>query len=262
MTQAPRAPVSCYIRACNEAARIERTVAAALAAVEEVVVVDSGSSDGTPERARAAGARVLEQRWLGNGAQKRVGERACRHDWVLDLDADEVVSDALADEIRALFASGEPVAAGYRLRLDYVSPIEERAALGRAWRLKLYDRRRAGAPDHALWDAAVPEPGARIERLSAPVRHFAFPSLDALAARLVSRATRNARFARPRPLWRLRLRILFGLPVYLFKTLVSRRMIRGGTYGFAAALIIALGRWLRDVRMWELAHGLGEREPR
>ena len=66
-------------------------VRAARAVAAEVIVVDSGSTDDTIAQAEAAGARVLRQEWLGNGKQKRIGEDACRHDWVLDLDADEII---------------------------------------------------------------------------------------------------------------------------------------------------------------------------
>lgn len=255
MAQSPT-PISAYIRALNAGPRLSEVIEAAFVVAREVVVVDSGSTDGTPERAEAAGARLLRQPWLGNGAQKRVGEAACRHDWLLDLDADEVVTPALAAEIRSRFAAGEPSESGFRLALDYISPLDGRTSLGRTRRMKLYDRRRAGVPDHPVWDAARPKPGERVGAFSAPIAHHAFRDLGELAARLARRAGRNARVARPRGLGALRLRILFGMPVYLAKGLLSRGMIRGGTYGFATAFVIAFGRWLRDVRMYEAARGL------
>jgi glycosyltransferase involved in cell wall biosynthesis len=102
------APVSCYIRTFNEARKIGDVVAAALEAVDEVVVVDSGSTDATVAIAEAQGARVIRQDWLGRGRQKRYAEEQCRNDYVLDLDADEVVSPELGAEIKALFANGPP----------------------------------------------------------------------------------------------------------------------------------------------------------
>ncbi|PKO84698.1 MAG: glycosyltransferase family 2 protein [Betaproteobacteria bacterium HGW-Betaproteobacteria-11] len=79
-----------------------------LAFCAEIVVVDSGSEDGTPELARALGARVIESHWRGFGAQKQFAVEQARHDWVLCVDADERVSPGLRESIRALFAVAAP----------------------------------------------------------------------------------------------------------------------------------------------------------
>ncbi|MGE0595527.1 MAG: glycosyltransferase family 2 protein, partial [Hyphomonadaceae bacterium] len=147
------APVTCYIRAKNEQRMIADVIRAARLAVSEVVVIDSGSTDRTIEIAEAAGARVVAATWLGGGKQKRLGEDAATHDWLLDLDADEIVSPELAEEIRALFAGGEPPHRVYAMKMATAPPI------GAVWRdfnlvdrRKLYDRRAVRAPDHANWD--------------------------------------------------------------------------------------------------------------
>jgi glycosyltransferase involved in cell wall biosynthesis len=75
-------------------------------------VVDSGSTDGTQAIAEEHGARVIFNEWPGYGPQKRFAEDQCRHEWLLNLDADEVVPPRLAGEIRALFRAGEPPAPG------------------------------------------------------------------------------------------------------------------------------------------------------
>ena len=104
---------------------ISDVVRAALQIAREVVVVDSGSTDATIARAREAGARVIEHEWLGNGRQKRLGEDACAYDWLLDLDADEIVTLDLGAEIEALFAKGEPAHRIYRTPLALAPPVGE-----------------------------------------------------------------------------------------------------------------------------------------
>lgn len=84
-------PLSIFIIAQNEADRIGRTIEAAKALSDDIVVVDSGSTDGTQALAEALGARVIVNAWPGYGRQKRFAEEQCRHDWLLNLDADEVV---------------------------------------------------------------------------------------------------------------------------------------------------------------------------
>ena len=86
---------------------------ASLALCDELLVVDSHSTDATRERAAARGARVIERDWPGHAAQKEFAIRAARHDWVLCIDADERLSPGLQDEIRDLAATGFPGAAGW-----------------------------------------------------------------------------------------------------------------------------------------------------
>ena len=82
----------------NAAAQLERCLES-VAFAEEVVVVDSGSTDGTLELAARHGARVIQKEWLGFGAQKQFAVEAASHDWVLCVDADERVSRELREQI-------------------------------------------------------------------------------------------------------------------------------------------------------------------
>jgi (heptosyl)LPS beta-1,4-glucosyltransferase len=98
-------PLSGVVITFNEADRLERGLRSLLAVCRDVIVVDSGSTDGTPELARRLGARVIDQPWLGFGRQKNLAIAQAAQPWVLLLDADEWLEpDALA-ELRALFAS-------------------------------------------------------------------------------------------------------------------------------------------------------------
>src|SRR3712207_4928412 len=97
-------PLSVFIIARNEADRIGATIRAVRDLTDDLVVIDSGSTDGTQAVAEELGARVIFNAWPGYGPQKRFGEEQCRHDWILNLDADEELSPALREEIRSLFA--------------------------------------------------------------------------------------------------------------------------------------------------------------
>lgn len=96
----PRPPVTVTIITLNEETNIARAIQSVKWA-EEIVVVDSGSTDRTVELARSLGARVLHNPWPGHGKQKNFAQQAASHDWVLNLDADEAVTPELAREIQA-----------------------------------------------------------------------------------------------------------------------------------------------------------------
>ena len=93
-------PLSVAIITRNAASQLERCLAS-VAFADEVVVVDSGSTDGTVELAARRGARVVRKEWLGFGAQKQFAVDAANHDWVLCLDADECLSTELREAIVA-----------------------------------------------------------------------------------------------------------------------------------------------------------------
>jgi len=93
-------PLSVAIITRNAASQIEGCLAS-VAFAEEIVVVDSGSTDGTTELAARHGARVIKKEWLGFGPQKQFAVETARHDWVLCLDADERLTDELRGSIVA-----------------------------------------------------------------------------------------------------------------------------------------------------------------
>ena len=104
-----RAPLSAVLITRNATSVLEPCLDS-LAFVDEIVVVDSGSTDGTVDLARSKGARVVQKEWLGFGQQKQFAVEQARNDWVLCVDADERVSAELARSIeRALATPASPV---------------------------------------------------------------------------------------------------------------------------------------------------------
>lgn len=247
------APISAFIRAKNEERMIGDVIRAAQQVVSEVVVVDSGSTDKTIEIAQELGARVVRAPWLGGGKQKRLGEDACTHDWLLDLDADEIVTPELANEIGALFANGPPEQSVYEMMMATAPPV------GAVWRdfnlvdrRKLYDRRVVRAPDHANYDQFDVPSGLSVGRLRAPLLHYSFRDLAQLEDKFTRNSAGRARTTKLKPIWLLQLRLLFGKPFYFLNQYVRRGLWRAGWYGFAVANIAAHGRWMKDALMMEI----------
>ena len=112
MSTPSRAPLSVVLIAQNAAHQLDACLSSASFA-DEIVLVDSGSTDATRQVAQKHGARVVAKDWLGFGRQKQFAVEQARHDWVLCLDADERVSPELRASIERALAA--PVAPVYRM---------------------------------------------------------------------------------------------------------------------------------------------------
>jgi glycosyltransferase involved in cell wall biosynthesis len=166
----PKVSVTVITR--NEAANI----AAALESVrwaDEIIVVDSESTDDTVAIARGFTERVIVRPWPGYAAQKNFAAAEASHDWILSLDADERVSPELAAEIQQLLAT-EPAVAGFRI--PRVTFHFGRWIRSTDWypdyQLRLYDRRRAEFAGRLVHEA-VRARGA-VGQLRGELRHFAY----------------------------------------------------------------------------------------
>jgi glycosyltransferase involved in cell wall biosynthesis len=252
-TDKTRLPISAFLIAKNEADRIGAAIASVRDWVEEVIVVDGGSTDETAAVARRAGARVLFQPWQGFGLQKRSGEDACRNDWVLNLDADERVTPELADEIKSRFAEGKPDEAGYRIRVCQVYPHQPRPARWvRCYNpIRLYDRRRGRFSSSPVHDSVVLHAGARSGQLCRPMLHRSVRSLSHFVEKLNQYTNMQADDIISRGGRASLRRLLLEMPMAFLKDFFLRRHVFLGRYGFVVSVSYAYFRFLRLAKVYE-----------
>lgn len=178
------------IAAKNEAHNIGDCVQSA-AFADEVIVLDSGSTDRTAEIAEQNGARVLRTDWPGYGPQQVRGIKAAGCDWVLSLDADERISPELRAEI--IQSIRQPVADGYRL--PRLSAMCGHFIHHGGWRpdytLRLVKREKAGFTDHFL-HAHMTVDGSKAD-LKQSIIHYSYRNLDDVLEKLNRYASGNAK---------------------------------------------------------------------
>lgn len=168
-------PISVTIITLNEEANISRAIQS-VAWADEVVVVDSGSIDRTVEIAKSAGATVIHNPWPGYGPQKNFAQSKTKHDWVLNIDADEEVSPELAREIRSAVAR-EGDARGYFFprKTYYLGRWIRHGGWYPNHLIRLADKR------HAAWTEPQVHETLRVHGpvmgLSHDLLHYAFPSI-------------------------------------------------------------------------------------
>lgn len=192
--------LSVAIIACNEAHRIARCLQS-VAFADQIVVLDSGSTDDTVAIARGLGADVeVTPDWPGFGPQKNRALARCRYRWVLSIDADEQVSDALAAEILRVLreAPAEATVAGYWLRRSsrYCGQVIRHGLWGNDRVLRLFERQRGRFTDARVHESLVCDGETRVlegilvhdsvdspEDARSKARRYAFLGAEALRAR-------------------------------------------------------------------------------
>ncbi len=180
MNTSPRLRLSAVLIAKNAASQLPACLDS-LAFCDEILVVDSGSTDGTVELAQARGARVIQAEWRGFGAQKQFAVVQAAHDWVLCIDADERVSPRLHENI--LKALAAPNQQAYRFpRCNRFLGRHLRHGEGYPdWSLRLFDRRRARWSDDAVHERVISD--VEVGTLEGDLLHDSAETLDAYLAK-------------------------------------------------------------------------------
>jgi glycosyltransferase involved in cell wall biosynthesis len=239
--------LSIFIIAHNEADRIGRTIEAVRGLSDDILVVDSGSTDATVAIAEGLGARVIHNAWQGYGPQKRFAEDQCRHLWLFNIDADEVVPPDLAQEIHAALSAGADGVDGFEMRIAEIFPGEE-APHPLAYALapvRLYRRDKGRYVDSIVHDRVAFQDNATFRRLKGVIHHFSVRSIGDQMAKLNDYTTQQAKDLALRgehvPTWRL----FVEFPASFIKAYVFRRHAVRGVYGFMTSMNYAFYRWLR-----------------
>ncbi len=233
------------IRACIESAR---------PIADEILIADSGSTDGTLDLVReAGGCRVIEREYINSANFKNWAIPQAAHQWVLVVDADERVTPALAAEIKSLLQS-EPAVDGYWLRRDFfflghrvTHGSWDTATLVRLFRRTCrYESRRVHA------DLAIPK--NRQGTLQQRLQHFTANDLGHFIDRQHRYATWGALDAYEKGkrvgLWKM----LVHAPIRFLQSYVLRGVFLDGTAGLVVCGLQAYYTFLKDIKLWALEH--------
>ena len=191
-----RATLSVAIITLNEEANLSRTLTS-VSWANEIVVVDSGSTDGTRAIAEQHGARFLEEPWRGFAAQKNFALSLCTSEWVLSLDADEAVSAELVESIRTAIESA-PADIGYSLsrRNLFLGRWMRHGGYYPDRKLRLFRRGQASFRDTPVHETA--EFKGQIRELRGDLLHDAYPTLASYLDHMQRYSTLGAHVAASR----------------------------------------------------------------
>jgi (heptosyl)LPS beta-1,4-glucosyltransferase len=233
-----------HIRACIDSAR---------PIADEILVADSGSTDGSLEAVRALGdCRIIEREYVNSANFKNWAIPQARHEWVLVVDADERVTPALAGEIKRLLAGG-PACDGYSLRRDnfFLGHAIRHSGWSTSRLIRLF-RKEVSCYETRRVHANVVVASGKVGQLVHPLAHHTALDLDHFVAKQIRYANWSALDAfdaGKRTTW---LRLMTHAPLRFLQLFI----LRGGWLDGPAGLIVCgLAAWytfLKDAKLWSL----------
>jgi glycosyltransferase involved in cell wall biosynthesis len=244
--------ISAVIITLNEEANIEAALRSLEGIADDIVVVDSRSTDRTVKIAKSRGARVFERAWTNYADQKNYANAQAARPWILSLDADERLSPELRTEILALKESGDPSCAGFAMpRLVYY--------LGRwirhcGWypdrKVRLFRR------EAARWEGEYVHEtlalSGEVRRLRGPIHHFTYRSIGDHLTRLNAFADLGAQklYAQGR---KCRWTHLIVLPTSrFFKSYLLKRGFLDGFAGLVVSVLNGYSIFVRYAKLREI----------
>lgn len=243
-------PLSVVIISKNEAARIEECLKS-LTWVDEIIVIDSGSSDDTCDIARRYTEKVYEVAWQGFGPQKQAGVDLACNDWILSVDCDERATAELSEEIRRILALDLPAAAYSVPRRTFIGSKEIKYS---GWypdlTIRLFDRRKARFSDSLVHERVITN--ARTGKCKGHLLHYSFSGFEPLLGKINHYSELSARQMMQQGkhcrVFDITIRPLFAF----FKTYVLRAGFLDGVEGLEIAVTTSLMTFAKYIKLREL----------
>ena len=245
-------PISCFVIAQDEADRITNTIESVIDFVDEVIVIDSGSTDGTQELAKQLGCKVFFNTWNGYGPQKRFGEDCAGNEWLLNLDADEYLSDEIKSEILQTFDNNNDDYNFFSMKVTPIYPNWKRPRLFSASHqcVRLYNKRFGRFSNSPVHDS-VQTNNSKVFYFKNHIYHNSVRSFKHLIEKEESYIQLQSKTLNDKNKIFLFLRIFIEFPLAFIKYYFIRRHFTGALTGLITALILAYYRWKRVVILFK-----------
>jgi len=245
-------PISCFIIAQDEADRIANTIESVIDIVDEVIVIDSGSTDGTQDLARQLGCKVFFNKWKGYGPQKRFGEDCAKNEWLLNLDADEYLSDQIKSEILQIFDDNNNHYNFFSMKVTPIYPNWKRPRIFSASHecVRLYNKRFGRFSNSPVHDS-VETNNSKVFYFKNHIYHNSVRSFTHLIEKEESYIQLQSKTLKDKNKIFLFLRIFVEFPLAFIKYYFIRRHFTGALTGLVTSLILAYYRWKRVIVLFK-----------
>jgi glycosyltransferase involved in cell wall biosynthesis len=221
-----------------------------LVSFDDVLLLDTGSTDRTMEIAHHfQNVRIEEQEFIGFGPTKNLAARSAKHDWILSVDSDEVITPELLSEIKSLSLDDSQV-----YRFSRHSYYRGKFIKGCGWYpdkiLRLYNKKRTGLNENQVHESVMVKEGMGITDLNGAIKHYPYDSAGSLVEKLQFYSTlfaeQNQGKLKSSP-WKA---VSRGMAAF-FKGYVIRKGIFDGYEGFHIAFCQGLATYLKYLKLYE-----------
>jgi glycosyltransferase involved in cell wall biosynthesis len=247
----------------NERLNIRPCIESVQPIADEIVVADSGSTDGTLSIVREiAGCRIIEREYVNSANFKNWAIPQARHEWVLVVDADERVTPKLADEIRALLCAPPANKDGFWIgrQNHYLGFRIKHCGWNTDDVIRLF-RRDAGRYQERWVHAEVELERRRTGRLKSSFLHYTTWDSDQYLLKLNRYAKWGAMNMRDKRREPSGLAMLFRAPLRFFQLYVVRLGFLDGIPGFQICMYTAFYAFLKQAKLWEMKHAIAQPDP-
>jgi glycosyltransferase involved in cell wall biosynthesis len=228
-------PISAVIITFNEARHIARCIQALQGVADEVVVVDSYSTDDTAAIAEDLGAKVILHPFHGYGEQKNVAIAAAKHDWLLNVDADEALSPELRASILAVKDRPEHDAYSFNFLTNYCGHWVRHGGWYPNPKNRFWNRHKGYMTDDKVHEAWILNEGATSGFLKGDILHYSFPTISSHLKKVEQYSEYGARFDVMRGKKVSLLKLLFAPKWTFISMYLFRGGFRDGYYGWVIA---------------------------
>lgn len=248
----PSIQISATVITLNEERNIARCIDALKKIADEIVVLDSGSTDGTQRICEEKGVTFHTRPFDDYAAQKNQAADLATHDFILSVDADEAPSDLLRASIFAAKANQTADVYSMDRLTSYCGHWVKHCGWYPDTKIRLYDRRKAQWTGKRIHEKVTPETGARLARLEGDLLHYSFYTIDQHMATVNRFSTLKAELLHEKGRGAPFLKMILSAPVKFLKIFVFKAGFLDGSAGFHIAVNSAHGDYLKYAKLREL----------
>lgn len=241
--------ISAVIITKNEESNIERCLKS-LNWVDEIIVVDSGSTDSTIEICKKYNCNIIQSEWLGYGKTKQLAVNSASNNWILSIDSDEQVSEKSVSVIRTVLEDPQHYAYKVQIKSFYLGRMIKHSGWGNEFKLRLFNKEHGNYNSSVIHESVViagDKPNIAVEFF-----HYTYPSLEKNMEKLDKYSSLQAKelFEKGKNY------PLILIPIFVLNKIIGMYFLKfgflDGKEGFILSIMSGFGVFLKYAKLWKL----------